>query len=444
MEKGAAYHLLPPIFFYSSHKAPPHKRSAEKRTTKGGLAMEQHPLRFMQNRLDTLHHEHLYRQLLVEHAGSEAWIESEGQRVLNLSSNNYLGLAEHPELKIAASNAAQIFGCGTGSSRLIAGNSELHEQLEKRLAAFKQCESTLLFNSGYMANIGVLTALATKGDLILSDELNHASIIDGCRLSRATCKIYPHNDMAALETLLASAKKELHTGKIIVVTDSVFSMDGDRAPLTTIAALCRDHHALLVVDEAHATGCIGPGGRGLLAEEGIEYEGTIAISTLSKAMGSIGAFVAGPTLVREYLINVARTFIFTTALPAPVAAASLAAIDILERTPALVEKLQENATFFRQGLQDLGFNTLPSSTHIIPILVGDPQIAMEMAERLLANGVFAIAIRPPTVPAGTARIRTSVLASHSRADLAYALKVFERVADEMGIAPHATLSSLVR
>jgi 8-amino-7-oxononanoate synthase len=295
-----------------------------------------------------------------------------------------------------------------------------------------------------MANIGVLTALATKGDLILSDELNHASIIDGCRLSRATCKIYPHCDMAALEALLTSAKKELHTGKIIVVTDSIFSMDGDRAPLTTIAALCRDHHALLVVDEAHATGCIGPGGRGLLAEEGIEYEGTIAISTLSKAMGSIGAFVVGPTLVREYLINVARTFIFTTALPAPVVAASLAAIDILERTPALVEKLQENATFFRQGLQDLGFNTFPSSTHIIPILVGDPQIAMEMAERLLANGVFAIAIRPPTVPAGTARIRTSVLASHSRADLAYALKVFERVADEMGIAPHATLSSLVR
>jgi 7-keto-8-aminopelargonate synthetase-like enzyme len=247
--------------------------------------------------------------------------------------------------------------------------------------------------------------------------------------------------MAALEALLASAKKEQHRGKIIVVTDSVFSMDGDRAPLTTIAALCRDYHALLVVDEAHATGCIGPGGRGLLAEEGIEYEGTIAISTLSKAMGSFGAFVAGPALVREYLINVARTFIFTTALPAPVVAASLAAMDMLEHTPALVETLQENATFFRLGLQEMGFNTLQSSTHIIPILVGDPQIAIEMAERLLANGVFAIAIRPPTVPAGTARIRTSVLASHSRADLAYALKVFERIAGEMGLAPHEALGS---
>jgi 8-amino-7-oxononanoate synthase len=387
--------------------------------------MQSKPLQFMHDRLEELRRDHLYRQLRSNCAGAEPWIEMEGRRALNLSSNNYLGLASHPSLKAAASAAAQMAGCGSGSSRLIAGSSKLHEQLEARLASFKRSESALLFNSGYTANVGVITSLVGAGDLILSDALNHASIIDGCRLSRATCKIYPHADVAALEALLTSAIQAGHRGKTLVVTDSVFSMDGDLAPLREIADLCRRYEALLVVDEAHATGCVGPNGRGLLAELNITYEGTIAVCTLSKALGSFGAFVAGPRVLKEYLINVARNFIFTTALPPPVIAASMAALDVLEQTPSLVERLRENAAFFRQGLQRLGFNTLNSSTHIVPVLVGDSQRALEMAERLFQRGIFAVAIRPPTVPPGSARIRTSVMATHSHADLAYALEVFE-------------------
>lgn len=406
--------------------------------------MQQKPLQFMQERLDALRGAYLYRQLRVGNAGAEPWIELEGRRALNLSSNNYLGLAGHPALKDAACKAAQLDGCGAGSSRLIAGTSDLHEQLELRLAQFKRCESALLFNSGYSANVGVITALVGAGDLIFSDELNHASIIDGCRLSRATCKIYPHNDKEALEGLLAAAAASGHHGKKLVVTDSVFSMDGDVASLQEIAELCRRYEALLVVDEAHATGCVGPGGRGLLAHLGISYEGTIAVCTLSKALGSFGAFVAASSLVKAYLVNVARNFIFTTALPAPVIAASLAAVDVLESTPALVTRLQENAAFFRQGLQHLGFNTLTSSTHIVPVLVGDPQIALKMAEKLLQYGVFAIAIRPPTVPSGTARIRTSVMATHSRADLIHALEAFEYAGKQLGIIPAPINRSLIR
>ncbi len=388
--------------------------------------MDAKPLQFMEHRLDALRGHHLYRQLRTAIAGSEAWLAIEGHSVLNLSSNNYLGIASHPALQ-AAIVAAAVEGGGMGSSRLIAGSSERHHLLEECFARFKCAESALLFTSGYTANVGILTSLAGPGDLIFSDELNHASIIDGCRLSRARCEIYPHADVAALQTLLASSAQSGHKGKRIVVTDTVFSMDGDRAPLQEIADLCRRYAAILVVDEAHATGCIGPGGRGLIAEANIQYAATLSVSTLSKALGSFGAFITGPALVKEYLINVARNFIFTTALPPAVIAASQAAINVLEQHPSLVEHLQENAAFFRAGLQDIGFNTLASSTHIIPILVGDSALALEMSGELLRNGVFAVAIRPPTVPANTARIRTSIMATHSRADLVYALSVFERV-----------------
>ncbi|MBA2394553.1 MAG: 8-amino-7-oxononanoate synthase [Ktedonobacteraceae bacterium] len=388
--------------------------------------MNPKPLQFMEQRLDVLRSHHLYRQLRTASAGSEAWLTIEGCPILNLSSNNYLGLASHPDLK-AAIAAAAIEGGGMGSSRLIAGSSEQHHLLEGRFAHFKRAESALLFTSGYTANVGVLTSLAGPDDLIFSDELNHASIIDGCRLSRACCQVYPHADVAALQALFASSVQSGHTGKRIVVTDTVFSMDGDRAPLQAIADLCRRYDAILVVDEAHATGCIGPGGRGLVAEANIQYAATISMSTLSKALGSFGAFITGPALVKEYLINVARNFIFTTALPPAVIAASLAAVNVLEQQPALVEQLQENATFFRAGLQAMGFNTLTSSTHIIPILIGDSALTLEMSGELLRNGIFAVAIRPPTVPANTARIRTSIMATHSRSDLEYALSVFERV-----------------
>src|SRR5438876_3096961 len=290
------------------------------------LAMSTKSLQFIHHRLDLLRSHHLYRQLRTVSDGSEAWITIEGQRVLNLSSNNYLGLASHPVLRSAAMVAALEESCSAGSSRLIAGSSVRHQELETRFACFKQTESALLFSSGYAANIGVITALADAGDLILSDEFNHASIIDGCRLSRAECKIYAHGNVAALEALLAASVRAGHRGKIIVVTDTVFSMDGDLAPIEEIADLCSLYDAILIVDEAHATGCVGPGGRGLLAACGIKYEAAISICTLSKALGSFGAVMVGPALVKEYLVNVSRNLIFTTALPSPVIAASLAAI----------------------------------------------------------------------------------------------------------------------
>ena len=395
--------------------------------------MSSKPLQFMEQRLGMLRDQHLYRRLRTISAGSEAWIQIEGRRILNLSSNNYLGLASRPELRAAAACAAEDDGCGMGSSRLIAGSSARHNALEARFAHFKHAESALLFNSGYTANVGVLTSLADTDDLILSDELNHASIIDGCRLSRARCKVYPHGNARALKNLIASSVQNGHKGKLIIVTDTIFSMDGDLAPLQEIADLCRRYDAILVVDEAHATGCIGPAGRGLIAELDINYEATISINTLSKALGSFGAIITGSAIVREYLINVARNFIFTTALPPATIAASQAAIDVLEQHPSLVERLQENAAFFRAGLRDAGFNTLASSTHIIPIQVGDAGVAVEMAEELLQSGILAVAIRPPTVPANTSRIRTSVMATHSQADLVHALAVFERIGKKMHV-----------
>ncbi|WP_287266103.1 8-amino-7-oxononanoate synthase [Thermogemmatispora sp.] len=395
------------------------------------MMQEGRPLDFMRERLEALREAQLYRRLRPELGSSEPWLECNGHRLLNLSSNNYLGLATHPALKTAAKQASERYGCGAGSSRLIAGSSDLHAELERRLARFKRSESALLFNSGYVANVGVITALVGPGDLILSDALNHASIIDGCRLSRATCKVYPHNDSDTVAQLLAEAYRSGQYRRILVVTDSVFSMDGDVAPLEDLIALCRQYGALLLVDEAHATGCLGPGGRGLLAAVASDYEGIIAVGTLSKALGGFGAFVAGPTLLIDYLINVARPFIFTTALPPPVIAASLAALTLLEEQPTLVERLQANAAYLRRGLQDLGYDTLTSRTHIVPVLVGDAGLALKMAARLQDYGVLAVAIRPPTVPAGMARIRASVMAVHERSDLDFAIEAFERVGGEL-------------
>jgi 8-amino-7-oxononanoate synthase len=388
------------------------------------MMQEGRPLDFMRERLEALREAQLYRRLRPELGSSEPWLERDGRRLLNLSSNNYLGLATHPALKAAAKQASERYGCGAGSSRLIAGSSDLHAELERRLARFKRSESALLFNSGYVANVGAITALVGPGDLILSDALNHASIIDGCRLSRATCKVYPHNDSDTVAQLLAEAYRSGQYRRILVVTDSVFSMDGDVAPLEDLIALCRQYGALLLVDEAHATGCLGPGGRGLLAAVASDYEGIIAV-------GGFGAFVAGPTLLIDYLINVARPFIFTTALPPPVIAASLAALTLLEEQPTLVERLQDNAAYLRRGLQSLGFDTLTSSTHIVPVLVGEAGQVLDMAARLQDYGVLAVAIRPPTVPEGMARIRASVMAVHERSDLDFALEAFERVGREL-------------
>ncbi|CCF84059.1 8-amino-7-oxononanoate synthase [Nitrolancea hollandica] len=394
---------------------------------------EDNRLDFARRRLEALRRRHLHRHVSPIANGVDPWIEIDGRRLLNLSSNNYLGLAMHPDVTAAAATAAQALGCGTGASRLISGTSELHQRLETRLARFKNAESALLFNSGYTANTGVIPALVGPGDLVLGDELNHASLIDGCRLSRAEFHTYAHRDAGALEEQLSRAAHEGRGKRRLVVTDSVFSMDGDLAPLTEIAALCRSYDALLLVDEAHATGCLGPAGRGLVAHLGLEEDVTVTMSTLSKAFGGFGAFVTGGSLLIEYLVNVCRGFIFTTALPPTVVAASLAALDALEREPEMVERLQANGDRLRCGLQKLGFDTLGSETHIVPVLVGSSDRAMEMAANLRQAGVFAVPIRPPTVPMGAARIRVSVMATHTLSDLEFAIAAFENVGKQIGI-----------
>ncbi|MEM8529300.1 MAG: 8-amino-7-oxononanoate synthase [Chloroflexota bacterium] len=389
-------------------------------------------LQKFQHRLEKVQAHHNYRQLTPILNNTEPWVTINGQRLLNLSSNNYLGLATHPDVQRATATAI-THGCGAGASRLITGTTPQHEQLETRLAHFKGMERALLFTSGYTANLGVIATIVGAGDLIFSDALNHASLIDGCRLSRATCHVYPHCDVVALEQLLAQAAHTHQHQQRLVVTDTVFSMDGDLAPLTNIARLCQQYDALLFVDEAHATGCIGPGGRGLVAELGLEDQVTLTMSTLSKALGNMGAFVAGPAILIEYLINFARSFIFTTALPPTIAAASLAALNTLEHAPHLVQQVQQHAAFLRSGLQELGFNTLTSETHIVPILVGDSATTLEMAAALREEGLCVVAIRPPTVPPETARLRACVMASHTEDDLTYALAAFERVGQRFGL-----------
>lgn len=387
----------------------------------------------MQQRLDALRSRHLYRRAQVVADGSAEWITVDGKRLLNLASNNYLGLATHPKVKAASAEAAEQQGCSAGASRLIAGTSELHAKLEARLAQFKQADRALLFGSGYLANIGVIPALAGARDFVFGDELNHASLIDGCRLSGAEYKTYPHCDVAKLKDLLCDAAQTNPRRRKLVVTDSVFSMDGDFAPLIEISRLCAEHEALLVVDEAHATGCTGSGGRGLIAELGLHEEGTIVISTLSKALGGYGAFVVGSEIAIEYLINAARSFIFTTALPPSVIASASAALDVIEEETHLVERLQRNAEFCRNGLRRLGFDTLASASQIIPVMVGDSARALEMAAALREAGVFVVAIRAPTVPLGAARLRASVMATHTEDDLNFALETFAQVGRRMNL-----------
>lgn len=386
-----------------------------------------------EKRLRALERRNLHRKLTPVAQGTEPWIEIDGRRLLNLSSNNYLGLASHPDVVAEVKAAADAYGCGAGSARLIAGSTSLCERLEERLATFKRTESAVLYTSGYVANLGIIPSLVGPGDLIVGDELNHASLIDGCRLSRAEFWAVPHRDVGAIEGALAKADRRGHRERRLVVTDTVFSMDGDLAPLAEIAAVCDRFDALLMTDEAHATGCLGPSGRGLAAEAGVEGRVDVSMGTLSKAFGSLGAFAACDASMRDYLVNVSRSFMFTTALPPTVLAASLAALDVLDREPWRPERLRENALALRRGLQQMGFDTLASETHIVPILVGDAAAALALAETLREEGVFAVAVRPPTVPAGSARIRASVMASHTPADVAAALDAFRRAANRAGI-----------
>jgi 8-amino-7-oxononanoate synthase len=361
-------------------------------------------------------------------------VQLDGRAVLNFSANNYLGLADHPALARAAIEATERAGTGTGASRLVLGTQDLHVALEQALAAWHDQPAALLFNSGYQANVGVLQALAREGDVVFSDALNHASIIDGCRLGRARVVVYPHCDPTALATLLARHPAR----RRIVVTDSVFSMDGDRAPLPAIATLCREHDAVLMVDEAHAAGVLGPAGRGLAAEAGVVPD--IHVGTLSKALGSFGAYVAGEQALLELLLHRARSFVFTTALPPGVVAASLAAVHLVqsEQGQRLRERLATHIARFRQGLAERAL--LPEgagTTPIFPVLVGDERQTMACTQRLLERGIYAQGIRPPTVPRGTSRLRFALMATHEPDDLERALAALDDLV-RAGLLPRIT------
>jgi 8-amino-7-oxononanoate synthase len=333
----------------------------------------------------------------------------------------------------AAADAAMRWGVGAGASRLVSGTMRIHEKLEQRLAAFKGAEAALLFGSGYLANVGVVSALAGPGDVVFSDELNHASIIDGCRLSRAETFVYRHCDPEHLAWGLEQAGSRA----ALIVTDSVFSMDGDVAPLAELADLARTHGVRLAVDEAHGVGCAGPGGRGAVHEAGVEHEVDIVIGTLGKALGAYGAYVTCSDALARFLVNSARPFIFSTAPPPPAVAAALAAIDLLAEEPRRVEQLAANADALRDELAREGFDVTGSTTQIVPLVIGAAEQAMRICELAIELGVFAQAIRPPTIPEGTSRLRLAVMATHDRDELREAARVLGRAALQAGFRPGA-------
>ncbi len=360
----------------------------------------------------------------------------DGRPVLLLCSNNYLGLANHPRVREASAEAAMRWGVGSGASRLVSGTMTIHGRLEERLAAFEQCEACVLFGSGYLANIGVIGALAGDGDTVFSDELNHASIVDGCRLSGAEIVIYRHADVEHLDWSLRRHRgRRDGGGGRLIVTDSVFSMDGDVAPLEEIVELAHLHSARTMVDEAHATGALGPGGRGAIAQAGLEGEVDVIVGTLGKALGSYGAYVCTDADTVRYLINTARPLIFSTAPPPPAVAGALAALELLWERPHRVERLQSNARALRRALAEEGFPVAEDGLHIVPLVVGEEHAAMRLCQEAIERGVFAQAIRPPTVKAGTARLRLATMASHSASELRMAARVLGEVARDIGLDP---------
>jgi glycine C-acetyltransferase/8-amino-7-oxononanoate synthase len=386
-------------------------------------------------RLQELRETGLYRRMRMISGPQGPRVVLDGKPVLLLCSNNYLGLADHPKVREAAADAAMRWGVGAGASRLVSGTMTIHRRLEERLSDFKGSEATLLFGSGYLANVGVISALAGRGAVVFSDELNHASIIDGCKLSGAEKVVYDHCDTEHLEYGL----RRLEGRAAVIVTDSVFSMDGDVAPLPELSALARRYGARLIVDEAHGTGCGGPGGRGAVAEAGLEVDGDVdvVVGTLGKALGSYGAYVSCSAKMAQFLVNSARSLIFSTAPPPPAVAGALAALELLAEQPRRVEKLQANADVLREALEREGFHVEGSTTQIVPLIVGEAALAMRICELAIENGVFAQAIRPPTVPDGTSRLRLAVMASHTKDELREAAQVLGRAALKAGFRPGA-------
>ncbi len=380
-------------------------------------------------RLEEIESAGLRRRIRVVEGPQGPRVLLDGEPVVVLCSNNYLGLADHPRLRRAAADAALSLGTSSGASRLISGSMSVHTELESRLAEFERTEAALLFGAGYLANTGTIAALAGRGEVVFSDELNHASIIDGCRLSRADSFVYRHGDTEHLEWGLRSAGGR---GSLIV-TDGIFSMDGDLAPLAELTELARRHGCRLMVDEAHATGCIGPDGRGSVAAAGLGGEVDVIVGTLGKALGGYGAYVCGSGELVDFLLNSARPFIFSTALPPPVVATASAALELLVEDPGRVDRLRSNAAALRDGLTAEGFDTGPSVAQIVPIVIGEAAQTMALTERLLERGVFAQAIRPPTVPEGTCRLRLCAMATHRIGELRRVAALIGRTARELGI-----------
>lgn len=388
-------------------------------------------LDWIQDELQNLKDAGLYNHIRTLSSAQGAWLVVDGQRVLNFCSNNYLGLADHPRIVQAARQAVDDYGVGPAAVRTIAGTMDLHLKLEKRLAAFKGVDSAITFQSGFNANLGCIPALVGRGDAIFSDELNHASIIDGSRLSRAEIVRYAHCDAGDLKRALGEKRAEFN--RALVITDGVFSMDGDVAPLDEIYEVSQAYEAVLMVDDAHGEGVLGKGGRGIVDHYGLHGKVDVEIGTLSKAFGVVGGVVAGNPLVVEWLSQRGRPFLFSSAMTVPDVAACLAAVDILEESTELVDKLWDNTRYFKGEMRRLGFDTGMSTTPITPVMLGEAPIAQEFSRELFSAGVFAMAIGFPTVPRGKARIRVMISAAHDREDLDQGLEVFANVGRNLGV-----------
>lgn len=368
--------------------------------------------------------QNLFRTLISFDAAQSTLADQNGREVILFCTNNYLGLANHPLLKEAAISAIQTWGIGSGASRLISGNSSIYRALETMLAQWKLSEAALVFNSGYTANLGALSTLIKKEDLVLSDRLNHASLIDGARTAKGTFRVYRHKDMAQLEKLLRARKKGQEA---IILTDGVFSMDGDIAPLPEILRLAEEYDATIYLDDAHATGILGPHGGGTCDHFNLSSDRIIQMGTLSKALGGLGGFITGSELLIQYLINKARSFIYTTALPPALVAASLAALKLARDDERLRNQLRHNAAYFRRKVTAIGFSICESETPIVPLQIGNNEKTVLFSRELLKEGIYIPAIRPPTVPAGTARLRVSLMATHTQAQIDLLLARLEKI-----------------
>jgi len=388
-------------------------------------------LQWIREELQNLKETGLYNRIRTLSSPQGAWLVVDGKRVLNFCSNNYLGLANHPHLVESARQAVEQYGVGPAAVRSIAGTMDLHVQLEQRLATFKKVPSAITFQSGFNANLGCIPALVGKGDGIFSDELNHASIIDGCRLSGGQIVRYSHCDPADLERVLKESR--LSFNRAMVITDGVFSMDGDMAPLDKIYAVVQQYDAILMVDDAHGEGVLGEGGRGIVDHFGLHGKVDIEVGTLSKAFGVVGGVVAGNPVVVEWLRQRGRPFLFSSAMTVPDVAACLAALDLLEESTELVDRLWENARYFKAEMHRLGFDTGQSSTPITPVMLGEAPLAQQFSRELFDAGVFAMAIAFPTVPRGKARLRVMISAAHEKSDLDQGLEAFASIGRKLGV-----------